>query len=47
MDAARKTLEDANVRFDGETREFGGMVRLATFYDPDGNTLMLYQSLTA
>ena len=44
-DAARKTLEEQGVRFDGATREFGGMVRLATFFDPDGNTMMVYQSL--
>ena len=24
------------VRFDGETQDIGGMVKLATFYDPDG-----------
>jgi len=47
VDAARKTLEQDGVPFDGATREFGGMVRLATFFDPDGNTLMLYQSLSA
>jgi hypothetical protein len=35
------------VRFDGETREIEGMVRLATFYDPDGNTFMLAQRLDA
>jgi len=45
-DEARTTLEAQGVEFDGATREFGGMVRLATFFDPDGNTLMLYQSLT-
>ncbi len=44
--ASRKSLEDEGVKFDGETREFGGMVRLATFFDPDGNTLMIYQSLS-
>jgi predicted enzyme related to lactoylglutathione lyase len=44
-DAARRTLEGQGVTFDGPTRELGGMVRLDTFYDPDGNTLMLYQSL--
>jgi catechol 2,3-dioxygenase-like lactoylglutathione lyase family enzyme len=46
IDAARKTLESQHVRFDGETRTIPDMVRLATFYDPDGNTLMLYQSLS-
>lgn len=43
--AARAALESKGVRFDGPTRDFGGMVRLATFFDPDGNTLMFYQSL--
>ncbi len=47
VDAARAQLESKGVRFDGETREYPGMVRLATFYDPDGNALMLYQSLSA
>jgi len=46
IDAARKQLEAKDVRFDGETRTIEGMVKLATFYDPDGNTLMLYQSLS-
>lgn len=45
IDAARKRLESRDVRFDGPTRDIPGLVRLATFYDPDGNALMLYQSL--
>jgi predicted enzyme related to lactoylglutathione lyase len=45
IDAARAHLEDAGVRFDGATRQVEDMVRLATFYDPDGNTLMLSQQL--
>ena len=35
------------MRFDGDTREIEGMVRLATFYDLDGNTFMLAQRLDA
>ena len=46
MDAARKHLESKDVRFDGDTYEIEGMVKLATFYDPDGNSFMLAQSLT-
>lgn len=42
---ARAWLESQNVRFDGETREIPGLVKLATFFDPDGNTLMLAQGL--
>ncbi len=46
IESARKTLEADRVRFDGPTQEIPGMVKLATFYDPDGNTYMLYQSLS-
>jgi predicted enzyme related to lactoylglutathione lyase len=46
IDKARKRLEEADVRFDGETQTIPEMVRLATFFDPDGNTLMLYQDLS-
>jgi hypothetical protein len=35
----------SHVRFDGATRTYEGMVRLATFYDPDENALMLYEEL--
>ena len=45
IDAARGYLEGQGVRFDGETRQVEDMVKLATFYDPDGNTFMLAQQL--
>ena len=45
IDAARGYLEEQGVRFDGDTRQVEDMVRLATFYDPDGNALMLAQQL--
>ena len=45
IDAARKQLEKSDVRFDGETQTIPGMVKLATFFDPDGNALMLFQDL--
>ncbi len=45
VDEARAMLEARGVKFDGETREYPGMVRLATFFDPDGNAIMLSQSL--
>lgn len=44
--AARSALEGAGVRFDGETEVIEGMVATATFYDPDGNALMLAEDLT-
>jgi len=43
--AARKNLEGRKVRFDGETMTVEGMVKLATFFDPDGNKMMLFQDL--
>lgn len=43
--ATRATLEKRGAKFDGPTVEIPGMVRLATFFDPDGNPLKLYQSL--
>ena len=45
IDAARSALESRDVRFDGDTMTIPDMVRLATFDDPDGNKLMLYQDL--
>ena len=41
IDTARKTLEMAGVKFDGETDVVEGMVSTATFYDPDRNALMI------
>lgn len=46
IDAARSSLESQDVRFDGETMTIPDMVKLATFFDPDGNKLMLYQDLS-
>ncbi len=43
---ARAAMEKAGVSFDGETQTMEGMVSLATFYDPDGNALMLAQDLS-
>ena len=43
---ARAALENVGVKFDGETDTVEGMVSTATFYDPDGNALMLAQDLT-
>ena len=46
LDTARLKLEQANVKFDDETDVVEGIVKTATFYDPDGNALMLAQDLT-
>lgn len=45
IDAARGELEAKGVKFEGDTVELPGMVKLATFFDPDGNRYMLAQSL--
>jgi predicted enzyme related to lactoylglutathione lyase len=45
IDHARRELEKKDVRFDGDTITIPDMVRLCTFFDPDGNTFMFYQSL--
>jgi CreA protein len=44
-DRARARLEAANIRFDGPPVEHDGLVRLSTFYDPDGHALMLAENL--
>ena len=46
IEAAKKELEGKGVRFDGDIRVIPDMVKLAVFFDPDGNDLMLYQSLS-
>ena len=43
--SSRSELEDKGLTFDGETVEIPGMVKLATFFDPDGNAYMLAESL--
>lgn len=45
VDAARQRVEGKGVRFDGPTQTIPDMVKLATFFDPDGNALMFFQDL--
>jgi predicted enzyme related to lactoylglutathione lyase len=45
-DAARSALEQAGLRFDGETMVVPDMVKLATFFDPDGHPLMIAETLS-
>ncbi len=47
IDTARGALETAGVKFDGDTETIEGMVSTATFYDLDGNAMMLAQDLTS
>ncbi|WP_166416885.1 VOC family protein [Cochlodiniinecator piscidefendens] len=46
LDTARNALEQAGVSFDGPTDVIDGMVKTATFYDPDRNALMLAEDLS-
>lgn len=46
ISAARRSLEAAGVKFDGDTETIEGMVSIATFYDPDGNAMMLAEDLS-
>ncbi|SFT82173.1 hypothetical protein SAMN05444141_103632 [Pseudovibrio denitrificans] len=46
IESARGAMEGAGVKFDGPTETIEGMVSIATFYDPDGNAMMLAQDLT-
>jgi len=41
IEAGKAKLDAAGVRQDGPISEIPGMVKLLTFYDPDGNALML------
>lgn len=46
IEAAKAALDAAGVRQDGDIMEVPEMVKLLTFYDPDGNALMFYQDLS-
>ena len=45
IESARSELEERGVKFDGDIRNIEGMVKLATFYDIDGNCFMFYQDI--
>lgn len=44
--ATKKYLESRDVKFDGDVYQVKDMVKLLTFFDPDGNSFMLYQDLS-
>ncbi|MEM1405007.1 MAG: VOC family protein [Pseudomonadota bacterium] len=46
VSTARASLERGGVKFDGATDIEDGMVSVATFFDPDGNALMIAQDLS-
>lgn len=41
--AAQASILAQGVRTDGDIQHIPGLVKLLTFYDPDGNALMLYE----
>lgn len=45
IEAGKAHLEAHGVGLDGEIQTVPGLVRLLTFFDPDGNAMMLAQSL--
>jgi predicted enzyme related to lactoylglutathione lyase len=45
--AAKASLDAKNVRMDGDIRHIPGLVKLITFYDPDGNAMMLFEAEAA
>jgi len=47
FDKSRAALEKAGVKFDGDTIEVEGMVKVAAFFDPDNNGLMIAEDLSA
>lgn len=46
LDTARAAMEAKGIAFDGDTIVEEGMVKTATFYDPDKNAMMLAEDLT-
>lgn len=45
IDAAKAHLDAHGVRQDGDIQHIPDLVKLLTFYDPDGNAMMLSQNL--
>ncbi len=45
IDAAKEHLDAHGVRQDGDIQHVPDLVKLLTFYDPDGNAMMFAQSL--
>ena len=45
IEAAKARLDAHGVRLNGDIQTIPDLVKLLTFYDPDGNAMMLSQSL--
>ncbi|MFK7958261.1 MAG: VOC family protein [Lysobacterales bacterium] len=46
INQAKATLQSHNVSLDGDIQVVDGMVKLLTFYDPDGNPVMLFEEIS-
>jgi predicted enzyme related to lactoylglutathione lyase len=46
IELAKKILQEHKVKFDGEIMTIPDMAKILTFYDLDGNSLMIAQDLT-
>lgn len=46
IESATEELMNKGVKFDGDIRTISGVVKLATFFDIDGNCFMFYQDLS-
>lgn len=46
IESAAAELKRKGVKFDGDIRNIEEMVKLATFFDIDGNCFMLYQDIS-
>jgi catechol 2,3-dioxygenase-like lactoylglutathione lyase family enzyme len=46
IDEAKAHLDAHGVKQDGDIQHVPGMVKLITFFDPDGNAMMFAQTLT-
>ena len=46
IEMAKTQLEEKGVKFDGDIYIIEEFVKLATFFDPDGNSFMLFQGLS-
>lgn len=45
IEAAKAELDAKEIKQDGPVQDIPNLVRLLTFYDPDGNALMFYEQL--
>ena len=45
IEAAKAALDAKGIKQDGPIQDIPNLVRLLTFYDPDGNALMFYEEL--